>query len=197
VITKYGADAIRLYLLSSPAVKAEDLRFSEKGVEHVLRGVLIPFWNSFVFLSTYAKIYHFKPQGKVSKSLIDRWLISITQKLIFEVTAGMESYDLNKAVEPLIGFTEQLTNWYIRRCRSRFWADEDTLDRKEAFETLYSALLTLSKVAAPFIPFISDAIYQELKQDKMPQSVHLCKFPEYDAHLRDVELEAEVQAAQS
>lgn len=198
VINKYGADAIRLYLLGSPAVRAEDLRFSEKGVEHVLRAVLIPFWNSFVFLSTYAKIYHFKP-GKSEKpeSLIDRWILSMTQKLVRDVEGGMESYDLNRAVGQLSGFVDQLTNWYIRRCRSRFWADEDSKDRREAFQTLYDVLLTLSKVSAPFIPFLSDAIYRELRDHGMPESVHLCDFPLYQADLRDEELEREVESAQA
>ena len=198
VINKYGADAIRLYMLNSPAVRAEDLRFSEKGVEHVLRGVLIPFWNSFVFLSTYAKIYHFKPEAKGHpRALIDRWILSMTQKLIQDVERGMEAYDLNKAVEPFIGFVDQLTNWYIRRCRSRFWADEDTADRREAFQTLYEVLVKLTKVAAPFIPFIADAIYRELRTEKMPESVHLCAFPKVDESLRDEELEKEVEAAQA
>lgn len=197
VIQKYGADAIRLYLLGSPAVKGDDLRFSEKGVEQVLRQVLIPFWNSFVFLSTYAKIYHFKPGSqREEKTLIDKWLLSITQKLVADVEAGMERYDLNQAVGPLVGYIDQLTNWYIRRCRNRFWADDDTPDRRAAFETLYEALLALTKVAAPFIPFLSDAIYQELKTDEMPESVHLAMFPESLSELRDEELEKEVAAAQ-
>ncbi len=198
VIQKYGADAIRLYLLGSPAVRAEDLRFSEKGVEHVLRQVLIPFWNSFVFLSTYAKIYHWKPsEAKKPTALIDRWIVSLTQKLVHDVEKGMASYDLNRAVEPLVGFIDQLTNWYIRRCRSRFWADEDTPDRREAFQTLYDVLVTASKVAAPFIPFLSEAIYQELKTGQMPESVHLCDFPFYREKERDEELEKEVEAAQA
>lgn len=198
VINKYGADAIRLYLLGSPAVRAEDLRFSEKGVEHVLRQVLIPFWNSYVFLSTYAKIYHWKPSQKVkSDVLIDRWILSITQKLVRDVEAGMEAYDLNAAVDPLMEFVEQLTNWYIRRCRGRFWCDDDTPDRRAAFGTLYEVLLTLSKVSAPFIPFLSDAIYRELKGENMPESVHLCPFPTYHEALRDEELEKEVKAAQA
>jgi isoleucyl-tRNA synthetase len=197
VISKYGADAVRLYMLNSPAVRAEDLRFSEKGVEHVLRQVLIPFWNSFVFLSTYAKIYHWTP-GKehAPKALIDRWILSITQKLIRDVEAGMQAYDLNAAVGPLVGFIDQLTNWYIRRCRSRFWADEDSPDRREAFSTLYEVLLTLTKVSAPFIPFLSDAIYRELKTDQMVESVHLSSFPLYEEKKRDEELEKEVKAAQ-
>lgn len=198
IIQKYGADAIRLYLIGSPAVRAEDLRFSEKGVEHVLRQVLIPFWNSFVFLSTYAKIYQFKPGKKVKpQALIDQWILSMTQKLIYEVVEGMERYDLNQAVQPLIGFVDQLTNWYIRRCRSRFWSDEDSSDRREAFQTLYDVLMTLSRVAAPFIPFLSDAIYRNLREEKDSESVHLTDFPVYDKTLRNEILEKEVEAAQS
>lgn len=199
VIEKMGADAIRLYMLNSPAVKAEDLRFSERGVEHVLRQVLIPMWNSFVFLSTYAKIYKWTPKSPVSQpnALIDQWLLSITQKLIQDVEQGMESYDLNKAVEPFVQFIDQLTNWYIRRCRGRFWADEDSQDRQEAFATLHHVLLELTKVTAPFIPFLSESIYQELKSNDMPDSVHLCFFPKPEKGLRNLALEKEVEAAQS
>ncbi len=197
VISKFGADAVRLYMLNSPVVKADDLRFSERGVEHVLRQALIPFWNSFVFLSTYAKIYKWKPEVIRSSALIDRWILSLTQKLIRDVETAMDSYELTKAVEPFIGFIDGLTNWYIRRCRNRFWADEDTLDRREAFSTLYTVLLQLTKIGAPFIPFMTDAIYQELKTSDMPESVHLCDFPKYDASLRDEGLEKEMAAAQA
>ena len=197
VIDKMGADAIRLYMLNSPAVKAEDLRFSEKGVEHVVRQVLIPFWNCFVFLSTYAKIYQWQPKKETPKELIDQWLLSMTQKLIQDVENGMEVYDLSRAVEPFVQFIDQLTNWYIRRCRGRFWANEDTSDRREAFATLYTVLLEVSKIAAPFIPFLSEAIYQELKTEGMPDSVHLCQFPEYNGTLRNETLEKEVEASQN
>ena len=197
VIDQFGADAVRLYMLNSAAVKADDLRFSEKGVEHVLRQVLIPYWNSFVFLSTYAKIYAWKPEVLKPAALIDRWILSLTQRLIQEVEVAMEAYDLSRAVEPLVGFVDQLTNWYIRRCRSRFWADEDTPDRREAFSTLYQVLLVLSKVAAPFIPFLTEAVYQELRTDEMPESVHLCHFPEYHAAFRNPALEQEMAAAQA
>ncbi len=197
VINKLGADAVRLYMLYSPAVKAEDLRFSERGVEQTLRQVLIPFWNSFVFLSTYAKIYTWKPETvQKPKALIDRWILSKTQKLIQEVTSGMESYELSGAVEPLVGFIDELTNWYIRRSRTRFWADEDSPDRREAFSTLYTVLLQLAKTAAPIIPFISEAVYLELKTEKMAESVHLNDFPLYDESLRNIELEKEVAASQ-
>lgn len=198
VIEKYGADAIRLYLLNSQAVKGEDLRFSERGVEHVLRQVLIPLWNSYVFLSTYAKIYHWTPQkmGK-PKALIDRWILSRVQKLTQEVEGAMEKYWLSEAVDPFVGFVDQLTNWYIRRCRQRFWADEDTEDRREAFGTLYAVLLQCVQVAAPFVPFLSEAIYQGLKGEGMVDSVHLCAFPKVQGALRDEELEKEVAAAQA
>jgi isoleucyl-tRNA synthetase len=198
VIDKFGADAIRLYMLNSPAVKGDDLRFSEKGVEHVLRQVLIPLWNSYVFLSTYAKIYRWMPAGldKRPEALIDQWMLSMTQKLVQEVEGAMEGYELAQAVVPFVGFVDQLTNWYIRRCRSRFWADEDTQDRREAFATLYTVLTHLVQVAAPFVPFLSEAIYQEIRTLDMPDSVHLCPFPPYQKKLRDEELEREVAAAQ-
>lgn len=198
VMEKFGADAMRLYMLGSPAVRAEDLRFSESGVEQTLRQVLIPFWNAFVFLSTYANIYHWQPRilEKPPEALIDRWIVSLTQKLIDSVDQEMASYALDKAVEPLVGFVDQLTNWYIRRSRARFWADSDSQDRREAFGTLYTVLLQLVKLAAPFIPFLSEAMYQELRTEGMPESVHLSDFPAADPLLRDKALEEEVAAAQ-
>jgi isoleucyl-tRNA synthetase len=199
VINQYGADAIRLYLLSSPAVSAEDLRFSERGVELVLRQVLIPFWNAFVFLSTYAKIYHWQPDKEAfapPKAEIDRWILSMLQKLIQEVTQGVEEYQLSRAVNPLVGFIDQLTNWYIRRCRSRFWSEEATQDRKEAFETLYTVLLSLTKTSASFTPFISEAIYLQLRSSSAPASVHLCDLPCYEKAQRDEQLEKEMAYAQ-
>ena len=197
VINQLGADAVRLYMLDSPVVQGEDLRFAEKGVEHTLRQALIPFWNAFVFLATYAKIYQWHPKKQErSTVLIDRWIVSLTQKLIRDVEEGMDRYELNRAVQPLVGFVDQLTNWYIRRCRARFWADADSPDRRHAFSTLYEVLLTVAKVAAPFIPFLSEAIYLELRTEEMAESVHLSLFPTYDASRRDEELEKEVAAAQ-
>lgn len=199
VINKYGADAIRLYMLHSPAVKADDLRFSEKGVELVLRQILIPFWNAHSFFITYARIYHWHPENALSKpsAVIDQWILSQLNRLIQEVREGMDDYDLSRAVEPFVGFIDQLTNWYIRRCRRRFWADEDTPDRREAFETLYHVLIGLCKIAAPFIPFLSEAIYQNLRSSTMPESVHLADFPVYDSELRNPSLEEGMDALQT
>jgi isoleucyl-tRNA synthetase len=165
-----------------------------------MRQVLIPLWNSYVFLATYAKIYSWKPQEAKNfspKADIDRWILSLTMKLQKEIEEGMNVYELQKAVEPLVGFIDQLTNWYIRRSRARFWADEDTQDRREAFQTLYQVLLCLVKMASPFIPFLTEAIYLELKEEKMPMSVHLLNFPSYNADWRDEGLEREMALAQN
>ncbi len=199
VFNQYGADAVRLYLLHSPAVQGEDLRFSEKGVELVLRQALIPFWNSYIFFSTYAEIYNWKPTTlrRVPEADIDRWILSLLQKLIQDVTMSMDAYDLSKAVSPLVDFVQQLTNWYIRRSRGRFWSEIESQDREEAFETLYTVLLTLSKVAAPFIPFLSEAVYQPLRKESDPRSVHLCDFPVVNTGLRDETLEEEMAAVQA
>lgn len=198
VLKKHGADAVRFYMLQSPAVRADDLRFSEKGVEQVLRQVLIPLWNSFVFLSTYANIYRWEPKeiDKMPAALIDRWILSLTQKLVQNVESALDAYQLNAAIEPLAGFVEQLTNWYIRRSRSRFWSDEDSEDRRDAFATLYTVLLTFVKCSAPFIPFCAETIYRELRTEAMPDSVHLADYPVCNHALRNLELESEVDAAQ-
>ncbi len=197
VINKYGADAVRLYMLHSPVVQGDDLRFAERGVELVLRQFLIPLWNSYVFLATYANIYKWKPAGSKPKCSIDRWILSKLQKLVLDVEKGMDGYSLSQAVNPFVDFIEELTNWYIRRNRGRFWADEETEDRTEAFQTLYTVVFQLSKIAAPFVPFISDAIYQDLRTKKDPISVHLCDFPSYDATWRDEVLEEEMASVQT
>lgn len=199
VIHKYGADAIRLYMLNSPAVKADDLCFSESGVELVLRQVLIPFWNAFTFFNTYARIYNWKSKPVTTKpdAVIDQWILSLLNKLIHDVEEGMDKYDLSHAVGPFVHFIDQLTNWYIRRSRRRFWEDQDTPDRAQAFATLYHVLIELTKIAAPFVPFISDAIYQNLRDDKMAQSVHLCDYPVYHAEMRNHDLEISMDAVQT
>lgn len=196
VIDRYGADAIRLYMLNSPAVKGDDLRFSEKGVELVLRQVLIPLWNAHSFFTTYAEINKWSYSGKrkAPSAVIDRWMISQLNHLIQNVENGMDRYDLSQAVEPFVGFIDQLTNWYIRRNRRRFWSDQESVDRSEAFETLYHVLIELCKIAAPFVPFISEAIYQNLRTDAMPLSVHLADFPKYQKNERDEALEEGMDA---
>lgn len=196
VVQKYGADAVRLYMMHSPAVRADDLRFSENGVELILRQILIPLWNAYSFFISYARLYKWEPKELKEEATIDRWLLSLFQKLVHQVESGMDDYNLNAAVEPFVGFVDQLTNWYIRRSRRRFWEDEATPDRDQAFSTLYQVLVGLTKVAAPFVPFISEAIYQNLRSSDMPESVHLCHTPVYHPERRDELLEQEMEAVQ-
>ncbi len=200
IIDRYGADAIRLYLLHSPCVQGNDLRFSEKGIQLVLRQFLIPFWNAYVFFATYAKIYRWekKVDEKIlSRHSLDQWVLSLLQKLILDVEKGMDAYVLSDAVDPFVTFINQLTNWYIRRCRGRFWADKESLDRREAFMTLYTVLIELTKIAAPFVPFISEAIFKELSSENGEKtSVHLTDFPTYNKALRHLILEEEMKNVQ-
>jgi isoleucyl-tRNA synthetase len=197
LIDQFGADALRLYLLSSQAVMADDLRFSAKGVELILRQALIPLWNAYLFFATYAKIYSYKPHFQVPKADIDRWILSLSQKLVSDVEEKLEAYELQAATLPIMSFIDQLTDWYIRRCRSRFWSEEESQDRADAFSTLYTVLMTVVKTAAPFIPFLADAIYLELRQKEDPVSVHLAAFPTVQSKLQDGDLEKEMQAVQT
>ncbi|MCE5318826.1 MAG: isoleucine--tRNA ligase [Parachlamydia sp.] len=205
VVQKYGADAVRLYMMHSPAVRADDLRFSESGVELVLRQILIPLWNAYSFFISYARLYNWRPMEHLKEhyppsgsphAIIDQWILSLFQKVVLQVETGMDNYNLNDAVEPFVGFIDQLTNWYIRRSRRRFWEDQATPDRDQAFATLYQVLLGLAKVAAPFVPFISEAIYLNLRQPHMPESVHLCHTPVYHPDWRNELLEREMDDVQ-
>lgn len=205
VVQKYGADAVRLYMMHSPAVRADDLRFAESGVELVLRQILIPLWNAYSFFISYARLYNWRPKEHLKEhypssgtpdAVIDQWILSLFQKVVLQVETGMDNYNLNDAVEPFVGFIDQLTNWYIRRSRRRFWEDQDTPDRDQAFATLYQVLLGLTKVAAPFVPFVSEAIYLNLRQPHMPESVHLCHTPAYHPDWRNELLEREMDDVQ-
>ncbi len=197
MVNAYGADALRLYMIHSPVVRAESLRFSEEGVKHAMRHLLIPLWNAYSFFVTYANIDGWSAdrirRDATHENRLDRWIRSSLETLVQDVTDAMDAYDLQKAVRPFVKFIEDLTNWYIRRSRRRFWKSQDDSDKADAYETLYIVLLQLSKVAAPFIPFMSEAIYRNLRTASMPASVHLCDFPRPDQRNRDTELEAEMQ----
>ncbi len=199
VIEKYGADALRLYLINSPVVRAENLRFSENGVRQLLRDLLIPWWNAYSFFVTYANADHFEEAEVVkpdSPHVLDRWIVSSMETLIADVTAAMDLYDLQKAVRPFVAFIDDLTNWYIRRSRRRFWKSEDDADKRCAYRTLRYVLVQLSKVAAPFCPFVSEQIYCNLRGASDPESVHLCDFPAADSTARDTRLEEEMALVQ-
>ena len=192
LLNDYGADALRLYMIYSPVVRAENLRFSEAGVKQILRDLLIPWWNAYSFFVTYANVDGFNETEvatPTSTNVLDRWIVSSLETLVSEVTEAMDDYDLQRSVRPFVNFVEDLTNWYIRRSRRRFWKSQNDDDKMHAYRTLRYVLVQLSKVAAPFTPFISEAIYRNLKGASMPESVHLCDFPTANAAARDQQLE--------
>ena len=201
VMSKFGADAIRLFLMHSPAVKADDLKYSDDGVRDVLKGILIPLWNSYSFFVTYANIDNVKATGKAFENSLpsnplDRWILSITQKLVKDVTEALDDYDLSKAIDPIVAYIDQLNNWYIRRSRRRFWKSENDSDKNEAYESLYIALKTFAQVAAPVIPFITESIYLNLRNENDSESVHLCDYPVYNEKFRDEQLEFKMDTVQ-
>jgi len=194
VIDNFGADALRLFLMHSAVVKAEDLRYSDDGVRDVLKSVLIPLWNAYSFFVTYANIDGYKATGdqrpeEIPENPLDQWILSEAERLVADVSKELDSYDLQKAIDPIVRFIDLLNNWYIRRSRRRFWRSENDPDKLQAYGTIYSVLMKLIHVAAPFIPFITEEIYQNLRTDGSPESIHLADYPVADEKLRDHELE--------
>ena len=200
MIDKYGAAALRLYLLNSPALKAEEMRMTESGIKESLRAVIIPLWNSYSFFATYAALDGWSPEDddQVPQNRLDRWILSELQTLIHELNTEMEAYRLYRTVPAMVAFVEKLTNWYIRRSRRRFWKSEDDQDKAAAYATLYRVLVTFVKALAPVLPFITESIYQNLVcpvDESAPDSVHLCDMPQVDESLRDAELEEQMALA--
>jgi isoleucyl-tRNA synthetase len=200
MLDTYGADAIRLYMIYSPVVKAESLKFSENGVKQLMRELLIPWWNAYSFFVTYANVDGFRDDEVAvpdSVNVLDRWIVSSMETLVADVTAAMDAYDLQKSVRPFVKFVEDLTNWYIRRSRRRFWKSTNDGDKLAAYRTLRYVLVQLAKVAAPFTPFMAEEIYTNLKGASDPESVHLCDFPVANAAARDLDLERRMAAVQT
>ena len=202
LMEQYGADALRLYLINSGLVKAEEQRFVDSGVHEMTRRALLPWFNAFSFLKTYAEIDEWSPKDGFSSgdNVLDQWMVSRLQTLKEGVSKEMSEYRLYNVVPKLFDFIEDLTNWYIRLNRSRFWGEGMDEDKVSAFNTLYSVLYELSKVMAPFAPFLSEHLYRELsafsedKADK--ESVHLCRFPEFDLDQKASGLEVAVDRMQ-
>ncbi|MBR3813169.1 MAG: isoleucine--tRNA ligase [Spirochaetaceae bacterium] len=205
VIEQFGADALRLFLMHSAAVKADDLKYSDDGVRDVLKGILIPLWNSYSFFITYANIDNIQCEGKyfsngkavkMPDNPLDRWILSVTQKMVKDTTEAMDAYDLSRAIDPIVSFIDQMNNWYIRRSRRRFWKSENDGDKREAYETLYAALKTFALVAAPVIPFITESIWQNIRLKDDAASVHLADYPVYNESMRDTALEFKMDTVQ-
>lgn len=212
VMSKYGADALRLYLITSPAVRAENLRFREEGVRDLLKDVIIPWYNAFDFLKQNVRTYE-RDNGKkfeaklgsdlVLKNIMDKWIVSFTQSLIKFVRQEMAKYHLYTVVPRLIKFVDHLTNWYIRMNRLRLKGQEGEPDSLVALSTLLHVLMSMVRMMAPFTPFITELLYRDLKllasadeEHKNVQSVHLLSIPEFDSSFIDANIERKVAVMQ-
>lgn len=198
VINTFGADALRLFLMHSAVVKADDLRYSDEGVKDVLKSIIIPLWNSYSFFITYANIDAMKPMGAPENpsNPLDKWILSVAESMVEKVSTALDAYDMNRAIDPIIEFIDLLNNWYIRRSRRRFWRSENDSDKAEAYSTLYSVLKKFSLVAAPIMPYTTEAIWQNLRLESDPISVHLADYPLVDKKWKDEALEFKMSAVQ-
>jgi isoleucyl-tRNA synthetase len=207
IIDTFGADALRAYLINSPVVRGEPLRFEDDGVKDIVRTVLKPLQSALSFFVTYANIDKWNPAVEMARATpvserpeLDRWILSVLQSLIAEINVQMEGYYLYKVIPPMLGFIDDLTNWYIRRSRRRFWKAGESSDKGAAYATLYEALTTFAKVLAPVMPFVSESIYQQLVKDPGcagADSVHLCDYPIVDEHRIDRSVEADMHAVRA
>jgi isoleucyl-tRNA synthetase len=193
VLAASGADALRWYMYtSSPPGNVR--RFSKDLVEEVVRKFLLTLWNTYSFFVTYANIDKFDPRSVATvlqRPELDRWILSELNQLVHSVTRSLEEYDPTGAGRRIEEFVDNLSNWYVRRSRRRFWKSENDADKLSAYTTLYQCLVTLAKLLAPLAPFIAEEIYQNLVRsvDKdAPESVHLADYPIADLSQIDEKL---------
>ncbi|HKW07310.1 MAG TPA: isoleucine--tRNA ligase [Candidatus Dormibacteraeota bacterium] len=184
----FGSDAVRWYFYTSSPV-GENYRTGDAALREVVQQFFIPLWNCYSFFVTYARLDKFdssQPQVPLTeRHVLDRWLLSRLSGLVSSVTAGLDAYDANEPARRIQRFVDDLSNWYIRRSRRRFWKSQSDRDKLAAYQTLYETLLTVSQLMAPFAPFASDAIFRNLAGDT---SVHLSDFPQPGvAHFAEVE----------
>lgn len=188
VLEKYSADALRFYLLSSPLLNAQNINFSEDVIREIQFRLLGTLWNSYSFFCLYASVDNWTPENisehdvSYKKNLLDRWILSELHCLVKKVDENMQNYDVVAATKPIDEFVDNLSNWYIRRSRRRFWKSENDQDKKQAYETLWNVLVMFSKVLAPFCPFVAEEIFKNLTGQ---ESVHLTDFPVGDDQMID------------
>jgi isoleucyl-tRNA synthetase len=204
LMEEYGADALRLYLINSGLVKGEEQRFSDAGVKDMVRRALLPWFNSFKFLQTYAGIDNWKAEADPAApvNITDQWILSRLQTLKANVAKEMADYKLYNVMPALFEFIEDLTNWYIRLNRSRFWVEGSNDDKHAAYQTLYTTISELTVCMAPFAPFLAEHIYQELSEFTLESSsrdtsVHLGTYPEAEESLIQPVLEQAVSRMQN
>ena len=196
---KQGADAVRWYFYTASAPWLPS-RFYDEAVSETQRRFLGTLWNTYAFFVLYADIDNFDPSlyrlEDCKLSVMDKWILSELNQLIKTVDKGLENYEIVDSARAIEKFTDMLSNWYVRRCRERYWGSEWTEDKQAAYMTLYTVLTTLAKVAAPFVPFISESIYLNLVPEffpDAPKSVHLCDFPVADEKAIDLKLNSDME----
>ncbi|RME90216.1 MAG: isoleucine--tRNA ligase [Anaerolineae bacterium] len=199
VLNVHGADAFRWYLYTA-SPPGQERRFSVDLVGEVIRNFTLTLWNVYSFFVTYAnldrpdlspeRLKAFRPENE-----LDRWLLSELNTLVRDVTTAYDTYDVPNATRPIEAFVEKLSTWYLRRSRRRFWKSESDADKQAAYTTLYTTLVTLSKILAPAMPFLAEELYQNLVRSvdpKAPESVHLATWPTFDPTLIDEQLNREM-----
>ena len=196
---KQGADAVRWYFYTASAPWLPS-RFYDNAVSETQRRFLGTLWNTYAFFVLYADIDNFDPSlyklSDCKLTVMDKWILSELNQLIKTVDKGLTNYEIVDSARAIEKFTDMLSNWYVRRCRERYWGSEWTDDKQSAYMTLYTVLVTLAKVSAPFVPFISESIYLNLVPEffpDAPKSVHLCDFPVADDKAIDTELNREME----
>jgi isoleucyl-tRNA synthetase len=188
-----GADALRWYLISTNA-PWNPTRFYEEAVRETLGKFILTFWNSYNFFTTYAALDGFDPSENMisinERDTLDKWIISRFNKTVAETRKYMENFEIHKAARYIENFIiEDFSNWYLRRSRKRLWIEEATSDKLSAYSSMYDISLGLATLLAPFIPFITEEMYLNLKTDNMPESVHLCDYLKSDKKWIDEDLE--------
>ncbi len=196
VLEKNGADATRWYLYTA-SPPGQERRFSSDLVSEVLRTFTLTLWNTYSFFVTYANLDGWKPDAnaKLEYSPIDQWLRSSLHALIRDVTDALENYDVLGATRPIETFVDILSNWYLRRSRRRFWKSESDADKQAAYATMYEALVAISKLIAPTMPFMAETLYQNLVRSfdtSAPESVHLAEWPKFDEDVINDKLNREM-----
>ncbi|GIV95921.1 MAG: isoleucine--tRNA ligase [Herpetosiphonaceae bacterium] len=203
LLDNYGADATRWYMYAS-APPYNPRRFAPEHVGEMLRQFMLTLWNTYAFFVTYANLDGWKPPvganpvetlPPASLQLIDRWALGRLNMLVRDVTAMLDDYDIHGPAKEIERFVEDLSNWYVRRNRRRFWKAENDADKQAAYVTLYTCLTTLARLLAPFMPFVSEALYRNLVAEhdsNAPESVHLASWPEVNEALIDQQLLADM-----
>lgn len=194
-LKKHGADAVRWYFYENSAPWLPN-RYHDAAVQEGQRKFMGTLWNTYAFYILYAEIDQFDPTQHVLEyatlTVMDKWILSRLNTMVGEVDSDLSDYKVTEAAKALQAFVDELSNWYVRRSRERFWAKGMERDKVNAYMTLYTALTTFVKAAAPLVPFITESIYQNLVvsvDKKAPESVHLCDFPQADTALIDKALE--------